>query len=35
MRFPRARSHRQVSIAIRRMLSAHADAMTDRAALAA
>ncbi len=33
--FPRAQSHRQVSVAIRRMLSARADAMTNRPALAA
>ena len=31
MPFPRAQSHRQVPMAIRRMLSARADAMTDRA----
>jgi choice-of-anchor A domain-containing protein len=35
MPFPRAMSHRQVSMAIRRMLSARADAMTDRTTLAA
>ena len=35
MPFPRAQSHRQVSMAIRRMLSARADAMTNRSALAA